>query len=112
MDYQEKDGILYPMIKISEENEPIGKYGRIALKYLHDEHHNRYNFLLASGNLMNIIKKVDQEAEERMEVLTARMLEEKPLTDPTNTILSWQEREQIRAIAEEIVLKEIVCKIR
>lgn len=112
MDYKGKDRILYPMIKISEENEPIGKYGYMALKYLHDEHRNRYNFLLASGNLMNIIKKVDQEAEERMEVLTARMLEEKPLTDPTNTILSWQEREQIRAIAEEIVLKEIVYKIR
>lgn len=112
MDYQENDGILYPMIKISEENEPIGKYGYMALKYLHDEHLKRYDFLLASGELMKIIKQVDEEAYERMEVLTTRMLKEKPLTDPTDTILSWQEKEQIRSIAEEMVLKEIVYRIR
>lgn len=112
MDYEEKDGILYPMIKIFKEKEPIGKYGYMTLKYLREEHPDRFDYLLATGDLMKVIKQVDEEAYERMEVLTTRMLKEKPLTDPTDTILSWQEKEQIRSIAEEMVLKEIVYRIR
>lgn len=112
MDYQEKDGILYPMIKLFKPEKPIGKYGMMALKYLREEHTDRYDYLLASGKLAKIIAQVDQEAGEKMEMLTEKMLEKKPLTDPTDTILSWQEKEQIRSIAEEMVLKEIVYRIR
>ena len=112
LQYQEENGILYPTLEMEENKIIVGKYGRMAMKFLKEEMPSRYDFLLATGELMKVIHQVDQQAMERLELLMDQMMKEKPLTDPTNTILSWQEREQIKAIAEEIILSEIVFKKR
>ena len=112
MNYEEKGGLLYPVVKVEGMEKPLGKYGEMAMKYLIEEAPNRYDFLLATGELMKIFHEVDQEAMDKLDLLMEQILKEKPLTDPSNTILSWQEREQAKSIAEEIVLKEVVYKKR
>ncbi len=108
LNYQEKDGLLYPILKIEGSEKLLGKYGDMAMKYLREESPSRYDYLLAIGDLFPMMHRIEEEALEKIHLLMEKMLEEKPLTDPNDLILSWQEREQVKSIAEEIVLNEIV----
>ena len=55
LSYHEQDGVLLPNICISdqpEDEQPLGRYGRMALAYLHENHPERYAVLKMDGNLM------------------------------------------------------------
>ena len=112
LEYREKDGILYPEVEIFPEKKDVGKYGRMAMKYLQEEDEMRYSQLIIEGTLLEIMSKVNEEAHQRVEVILEQLEKEKPLTNPMNTILSYKERMQWQQIAEEIVLNEIVYQIR
>uniref|UniRef100_UPI0037099548 TnpV protein n=1 Tax=Clostridium perfringens TaxID=1502 RepID=UPI0037099548 len=107
-----KDGLLYPEIVVSKENTDIGKYGKMALKYLKEKDKIRYNILLMSGEIIPTLKKLNQEAENRMEIIMEELLQGSlKIENPEDTMEAWKKRVQAREIAEEIVLKEIVYKI-
>src|SRR5665647_2808795 len=116
LNYKEVDGIFYPNLQISKnkaaDQKPLGKYGQMAMTYLREEHQSRYSLLLSEGMLMETMHKVNKEAWERMELLQEQMLKVDPVINPNNTYQSYQHREMIRTRAEEIVLHEIVYKIR
>ncbi|MFQ9978451.1 TnpV protein [Clostridium cadaveris] len=116
LNYKEIDGILYPEIQISKNKEmdqtPLGKYGQMALNYLKNNHQNRYSLLLAQGELMEKMHQVNEEAHQRLEILIEQMLKTDPIMNPENTMESFKRREKIKETAEEIVLHEIVYKMR
>uniref|UniRef100_UPI0036F2AB51 TnpV protein n=1 Tax=Clostridium faecium TaxID=2762223 RepID=UPI0036F2AB51 len=116
LNYIEKDGILYPQIQISEEqkldNTDLGKYGRMAMRYLKENHPNRYSLLLMEGKLTDTMLKVNEEAYNKMDLLMEQMLKEDPITNPMNTMETYKKKEQKKMVAEEIILKEIVLKVR
>ncbi|NFI02364.1 TnpV protein [Clostridium botulinum] len=116
LNYEEKEGILYPQIQISENQEadqkPLGKYGQMSLNYLKKNHLNRYNLLLATGKLIPMMHEVNEQAYKLLETIMNQELEENPLTNQQDTMLSFQEKIQAKSIAEEIVLREIVFKER
>ncbi|MFT9495051.1 MAG: TnpV protein [Anaerosolibacter sp.] len=116
LEYKEVNGIYHPQIQLSKEREsdqtPLGKYGQMALTYLKEEHPNRYNLLLTEGMLMTTMHQVNQEAWEMLEVLQNQMLIAEPIPNPEETYQSYRHREMIKTRAEEIVLEEIVYKIR
>lgn len=73
LSYHEQDGILMPNIQISdyaEDDRPLGRYGRMALTYLRDNHPDRYMILKMDGMLMETMHQVQQGATERIERLT------------------------------------------
>ena len=115
MDYIKKDGILYPNLKVNDNFEPItslGKYGRQALKYLQEKYPHRALEMKLNGELMDIMHKVDAEANEMMITLQKQMLEADPLKNPQDILQSARHRNSIRMSAEEIVLADIVFKKR
>ncbi|WP_352168801.1 TnpV protein [Proteiniborus sp. MB09-C3] len=117
LEYEEgKDGILYPKIQISKEKIadeiPLGKYGMMALNYLKENHESRYSWLMIEGELMSLMHKVDEEAKLKLEVIEKQMLKKDPVSNPMDTYESYRHRDMIRREAEEIVLKEIVYKVR
>lgn len=116
--YTEKDGILYPNLQISNDpqaDQPLGRYGIMALEYLKEQHPDRYTTLKMAGNLMETMHKVQEEATERIEALIQQMLKNNPL--PTNpetdlptedTLERTRHLNSLKRAAEETVLAEIV----
>ncbi|WP_170272220.1 TnpV protein [Clostridium tarantellae] len=113
--YIEKDGILYPEIQISNEEKYdkmlLGKYGQAAFAYMKEYHPVRFNILVGTGELMKVVHQVDERAYQMVERLTEEMLEKDPIEDPYDFMESYRKRLQMRMVAEEIVLKEIVYQV-
>ena len=94
------------------EGEPTyGKYGMLRKQFLKVHRPARYQYLLMTGELTAHLNRVDQEAREQVETLVKQMVERQGVTES----LKIQEQmkwvglmNNIKACAEEIVLKEIV----
>ncbi|WP_342415452.1 TnpV protein [Paenibacillus sp. FSL R10-2782] len=114
--YHEVDGLLYPNLQISNEairdQQPLGKFGRLALNHLRNHHPQRFQILQMEGNLMTKIHQVEQEALERMEQLTDQLLLLQPLPQTDDTLERTRHLNQIKSTAEELVMNDIILKPR
>lgn len=80
--YREQDGMMLPDLQISnssEADQPLGRYGRMALEYLRENHPERFTTLKMDGSLMEIMHRVQDEATEKIEALTQQMLQQEPI---------------------------------
>ena len=55
------------------ENKPIGLWGQRHKRYLQEHRKIIYSQLLTSGRLNSYLAEIDQQAQERMEVLVEQM---------------------------------------
>ncbi|RRJ67214.1 TnpV protein [Paenibacillus oralis] len=114
--YHEMDGLLYPNLQISSEattdQQPLGKFGRLALNHLKNHHPQRFQILQMEGNLMKKMLQVEQEAIERMEQLTDQLLRLQPMPQTDDTLKRAQHLNQIKSTAEELVMNDIILKPR
>ena len=112
--YTEIDGILYPNILIGgEETEAMqdtfsGKYGDLWKKHLKENHSDRYYHLVRIGQLKQKAVEVDEEANELLDRIMQQYLQKHKPKNPDSTMEMWQLREQAKAMAEEVVLHDIV----
>lgn len=92
VEYKEVDGILYPLLSVDEAEynlTDIGKYGRMWLRYMEENKPSGYRHMARMGQLK---KHMMGKKKTFMEQLYLR--------------------NQARAMAEEIVINEIVFKCR
>ena len=112
--YKEVDGLLYPNIQMptgqSEELKRLGKYGRMAMKYLKEMEPQRYKTLFRFGKLAEKMQEVEKEANELLDMLTEQYLAKHKPKDPSSTMEMWKLREQAKMQAEEVVLTQVVLK--
>ena len=94
--------IYYPMLKLDEQtNYQIGKYGCLHLDYIKQHHKCRYNTLLVEARLNSYLHEIDVQAHSMLDGIN----EELKATD----MLKWvAEMNNIKASAEEIVLREVI----
>ena len=115
LSYHEQDGMLIPNIQISnhaEDDRPLGRYGRMALTYLRDNHPDRYMILKMDGILMEMMHQVQQEATERIECLTHQMLIDNPMPMTDDILERTRHLNDLKLMAEEIVLQTVVFLAR
>ena len=101
-----------PNIGIPEADmQPLGKYGRMRLRYLREHQSLLFNQLLLSGKLMSHLQSVDKACEERMELLIPQMkategvTEELKMTDQ----MEWVRRmNSIHNRIEEMLFDELI----
>ena len=109
--YTEKDGILYPNIKISEdeqEYEQLGKYGRMTERYLKEHNSVKYQSLLLDGYLTKYLHQIDKQATDMLFLLEKQYIETHPLPADGNFMETWQIRQRARDFAEEIIISELI----
>ena len=110
--YTEKDGIFYPNLALPEQtNYPIGKYGRMRLKFLKNHRKGMYTTLLMSCKLNEHLYEIEQEAKRQIELTISRLVKDRGITEELKAIdpLRWaQEMNNTKQSAEEIVLSEII----
>ena len=110
--YREENGRLIPEIKLPEQTDyQIGKYGRMHLDYIKNHRRGRYTTLLTEGKLNARLHEIDLEANEILKTIISRLAAERDIDESLKArdMLRWvAEMNNIKASAEEIVLREVV----
>ena len=110
--YREENGRLIPEMKLPEQtNYQIGKYGQFYLDYIKNHRRGRYTTLLTEGKLNARLHEIDLEANEMLETIIPRLADERGIDEnlKARDMLRWvAEMNNIKASAEEIVLREVV----
>ena len=110
--YHEENGHLIPNVTLPEQTDyQIGKYGRMHLDYIKQHRRGRYTTLLTEDKLNTRLHEIDLEANEVLENIISRLVTERGIDEnlKARDMLRWvAEMNNIKANAEEIVLREVV----
>ena len=110
--YREENGHLIPNVTLPEQTDyQIGKYGRMHLDYIKQHRRGRYTTLLTEGKLNARLHEIDLEATEMLDTIIPRLATERGIDEnlKARDMLRWvAEMNNIKANAEEIVLREVV----
>ena len=110
--YREENGHLIPNVTLPEQIDyQIGKYGRMHLDYIKNHRRGRYTTLLTEGKLNTRLHEIDLEANQMLESIISRLAAERDVDEnlKARDMLRWvAEMNNIKASAEEIVLREVI----
>ena len=110
--YRAENGHLIPDIALPEQtNYQIGKYGRMHLDYIKQHRRGRYTTLLTEGKLNARLHEIDLEANEMLKTIIPHLATKSGIDEDLKVrdMLRWvAEMNNIKASAEEIVLREVV----
>ena len=110
--YREENGRFYPNLVLPEQsNYNIGKYGLLHLDFIKEHRKGRYTTLISECRLNEYLHKIDIEANEMLETIIPRLATKRGIDEnlKARDMLRWvAEMNNIKASAEEIVLREVV----
>ena len=107
------DGIYYPNLVSTDEEPHYGKYGMLRRTYLKEHRPAMYSLYMLEDRLVEHLNLVDDEAQERMNILVRQMLEKQGITEEMKVRdqMEWVRAVNgIRNMAEEIVLNELIYR--
>jgi hypothetical protein len=107
------DGIYYPNLVSTDEEPHYGKYGMLRKTYLKEHRPAMYSLYMLEDRLTKHLNAVDDEAQERMGILVRQMMEKQGVTEELKARdqMVWVGAvNNIRNVAEEIVLKELIYR--
>ena len=96
-----------PDWKLPEEHRPIGRWGRMHRDYLKEHRPVVFNQLVLSGNLWTYLADINEQAQQRMEVLVKQMIVAEGVTEELKEAhqIKWVRKiNNIRTRTEEIIL--------
>ena len=106
-------GIYYPNLVSTDEEPHYGKYGMMRKTYLKEHRPAMYSLYILEDRLVEHLNLVDDEAQERIDVLMRQMMEKQGITEEmkAHDQMEWVRAvNNIRNAAEEIVHNEIIYK--
>ena len=101
------DGIYYPNLVSTDEEPHYGKYGMLRKTYLKEHRPAMYSLYMLEDRLTEHLNAVNDEAQERMDILVRQMMEKQGVTEELKARdqMVWVGAvNNIRNAAEEIVL--------
>ena len=107
------DGIYYPNLVSTDEEPHYGKYGMIRKTYLKEHRSAMYSLYMLEDRLTEHLNTVDDEAQERMDILVRQMMDRQGITEELKVRdqMEWVRAVNgIRNMAEEIVLNELIYR--
>ena len=114
IEYERRGEQYYPLLDLGEHTSyEIGKYGKLHLEFMKQHRRGTYTTLLTENRLNEHLHGIDEQAHEQLDLLTAQMAkqmgvsEELKASDPMRWV---QMMNNIKASAEEIVMKEVVYR--
>ena len=105
------DYLIPDLVLSQEEQQPIGKYGRMRKRYLKEHRPVIYSNLLLSGKLNQHLAEIDQACMDRIELITQQMKVQEDVTEALKAAdqMAWVgAMNNIKARAEEIVLHDLI----
>ena len=109
LSYTQTGDYLLPNLTLHQPKTPLGKYSRMRLSFLRQQHPVLYNTMLLNGSLYPHLMEVEQTAESRMQQTMAQLLKQNPAPDKERHQMEWvQHMNSLKAQAEELVLNELI----
>ena len=111
LDYVLVGDYYIPALRLTEESRPIGHWGRRRKAYLEEARPALYCSLLLSGKLWTHLADVNEQAQERLDLIMEQMKAAEGVTEElkAQNQLAWvQHMNSIRNRAEEIIFAERV----
>lgn len=118
--YDENNGLWYELIGdyyipvltlSSEEQRPIGKWGRMHRDYFKEHRPILYNDLILSGQFWTYLADLNEQAQERLSLIIEQMKATEGVTEEMKAAdqMAWvSAMNSIRNRAEEIILRELI----
>ena len=118
--YDENNGLWYELIGdyyipvltlSSEEQRPIGKWGRMHRNYIKEHRPILFNDLVLSGQLWTYLADLNEQAQERLSLIVEQMKATEGVTEELKAAdqMAWVgAMNSIRNRAEEIILREMI----
>ena len=118
--YDESNGLWYELIGdyyipvltlSSEEQRPIGKWGRMHRDYIKEHRPILFNDLVLSGQLWSYLADLNEQAQERLSLIIEQMKTSEGVTEEMKAAdqMAWVgAMNSIRNRAEEIILREMI----
>ena len=110
--YTEHNGLYYPDLALHEQtNYPIGKYGNLRLDFMKKHRRGTYTTLLTEGRLNKYLHAIDIQAHELLDDIIPRLAHKRGIDEVLKAHSPLQraaEMNNIKAIAEEIILQEVI----
>ena len=109
LNYTQTGDYLLPNLILHQPKTPLGKYGRMRLNFLKQQHPVLYHTMLLNGSLYPHLMEVEQTAESRMQQTMEQLLKQNPEPDKEQNQMAWvQHMNSLKAQAEELVLTELI----
>ena len=111
LDYVVVGDYYLPVLSLPEETRPIGCWGMLRKEYLKEHKSGMYSCLLLTARLDSHLADVNEQAQERFELIEAQMRSAEGVTEDlkAQNPMEWVRRaNNIRNRAQEIVLNELV----
>ncbi len=109
MTYRQAGDYQIPEIGINQQEEPLGKWGRMRRTYLQENRPMLYSDLVLSEKLYPHLLEIQQSAENRMAQMMQALQKTQPAPDKKSDQMGWvQHMNSLRAQAEEIVTAELI----
>ena len=118
--YDENNGLWYeligdyyiPVLTLpSEEQRPIGKWGRMHRDYLEEHRPILYNDLILSGQFWTYLADLNEQTQERLSLIIEQMKATEGVTEEMKAAdqMAWvSAMNSIRNRAEKIILRELI----
>lgn len=100
-----------PDLKLTNEERPIGKYGRMHRDYLKEYNPMMFDHLVLEGRLWTYLADLNEQAQSRLQLIIRQMQEAESVTEELKVKdqMAWvRAMNNIQNRAEEIVLRELV----
>ena len=109
LSYTQTGDYLLPNLTLHQPKNPLGKYGRMRLNFLKQQHPVLYHTMLLSGTLHPHLLEVEQTAESRMQQTMQELLKQNPAPNKERHQMEWvQHMNSLKAQAEELVMNELI----
>ena len=114
IEYERRGDQYYPLLDLGEQTSyEIGKYGNLHLEFIKKHRRGTYTTLYTENRLNEHLHSIDLQAHEQLDLLTAQMAAQMDVTEELKASdpMRWVRlMNNIKVLAEEIVLKEVVYK--
>ena len=114
IEYERRGEQYYPLLDLGEQTSyQIGKYGKLHLEFIKKHRRGTYTTLLTVNRLNEHLHSIDEQAHEQLDLHIIQMAKRMGVTEELKSSdpMRWvQLMTNIKASAEEIILKEVVYK--
>ena len=109
LSYTQTGDYLLPNLTLHQPKTPLGKYSRMRLSFLRQQHPALYNTMLLNGSLYPTLSELEQTAIAMKEQMMTELLAKNPAPDKEQNQMAWvQHMNSLQEQVEEVIRTELI----
>ena len=109
LNYTQTGDYLLPNLTLHQPKTPLGKYGRMRLNFLKQQHPVLYHTMFLNGSLYPTLTELEQTVAAMKEQMMADLLAKNPAPDKEKNQMAWvQHMNSLREQVEEVIQTELI----